>query len=355
MITVFSGRLFYRHREAQSLQLGVMREPLRFRRRTTTTTTITTTIRKRCRTPPLPSPPRLSQPAQLFWSRSASASFSGSAAASSRGRRAAAGADSGRIPAPRPAQAPPGREPQTFFRGAPSEAPAPGPARRGAPLLRHRRRCPRPLAPLRPPRRGEGGGSPSAPTHRHGPAALPANGPRSAASGQRRRGGERQGEFPMAQLGQGRRFPHPFARPLEVPALRPPPLRCLLLPAPHLSAPPAPAAAPAPPPQRCPQPRPAARGRHLWGGLGGPRGGSWLRRSVRLRGARPCERAGRRWRGVAIVWGRGLSAAGAWSGEGVAGGKGSVRSRGSGLGRSRALALALHWALGPGLACVNPA
>lgn len=144
-----------------------------------------------------------------------------------------------------------GRETQSFFRGAPSEAPAPGPARRGAPLLRHRgrqRRCPRPLAPLSPPRGGEGGGSPSAPTHRHGPAALPANGPRSAASGQRRRGGERQGEFPMAQLGQGRRFPHPFARPLVVPALQPPPLRRLFLPSPQLSLPPAPAAAPAPPP-----------------------------------------------------------------------------------------------------------
>lgn len=47
----------------------------------------------------------------------------------------------------------------------------------------------------------------------------------------------------MAQLGQGRRFPHLFARPLEVPALRLPPLRRLFLPSPHLSLPPAPAAA----------------------------------------------------------------------------------------------------------------
>lgn len=168
-----------------------------------------------------------------------------------------------------------GRETQSFFRGALSVAPAPGPPRGGAPLLRHRdrqRRRPRPLAPLWPPRGGEGGRSPSAPTHRHGPEALPANGPRSAASGQRRRGGERQGEFPMAQLGQGRCFPHPLARPLEVPALRPPALRRLRLPSRQLSLPSTPATAPAPPPQHYPLPRLAARGRHLWGGLGGPRG-----------------------------------------------------------------------------------
>lgn len=189
-----------------------------------------------------------------------------------------------------------GRETQSFFRGAPSEAPAPGPPRerRSSGTGSRQRRCPRPLAPLSPPRGGEGGGSPSAPTHRHGPAALPANGPRSAASGQRRRGRERQGEFPMAQRGQGRRFHHPFARPLEVPALRPPPFHRLFLPSPHLSLHPAPAAAaaPAPPPQRCPPPRPAARGRHLWGGLGAPRGGSWLWRAVRLCGVLPCGRAG---------------------------------------------------------------
>lgn len=204
-----------------------------------------------------------------------------------------------------------GRHTQSFFRGAPAEARLPvlpGGERRSSGTGGRQRRCPRPLAPLSPPRGGEGGGSPSAPTHRHGPAALPANGPRSAASGQRRRGGERQGEFPMAQLGQGRCFPHPFARPLKVPALRPPPLRRLFLPSPHLSLPPAPAAAPAPPPQSCPPPRPAARGRHLWGRLGGPRGGSWLWPAVRLRGALPCGRAGASagGRGGDTVNGRGL-------------------------------------------------
>lgn len=154
----------------------------------------------------------------------------------------------------------------------------------------------------------------------------------------------------MAQLGQGRRFPHPFARPLEVPALRPPPLRRLFLPSPRLSLPPAPAAAPAPPPQRCPPPRPPPRGRHLWGELGGAaRGQLALARSAPARS--PPVRVGG---GVGRRDGRG-HCVWAWfvCGEGVVCWRaGPAGARGGPWGRCRSfrsLDLSLYWRLGSGL------
>lgn len=103
---------------------------------------------------------------------------------------------------------------------------------------------------------------------------LTVRSPPPAGSGTRAGSG---GEFPDGAAREGRRrdgrFPHPFTRPLEVPALRPPPLRHLFLPSPHLSLPPSATAAAAAtfasPSQRSPPPRPPPRGRHLCGGLGG--------------------------------------------------------------------------------------
>lgn len=155
------------------------------------------------------------------------------------------------------------------------------------------------------------------------PRRPPANGPSSAGGGQRLQGGER-GEFPMAQLGQGRRRAGrspPPARPSGTCAS---PAAASPLPFPHLSLAPtagAVAAASAPQPQHSPQPRPPERGRHLCrrlGGaarrqlaplrtaparraaLGGGAGSDWGRGHRTLRGGANWPRGGANWlRGVA--------------------------------------------------------
>lgn len=247
-----------------------------------------------------------------------------------------------------------GRHAQSFFRGAPAEARLPvlpGGERRSSGTGGRQRRCPRPLAPLSPPRGGEGGGSPSAPTHRHGPAALPANGPRSAASGQRRRGGERQGEFPMAQLGQGRCFPHPFARPLKVPALRPPPLCRLFLPPRTCHCPPLP---PPPPPRRLRAARRLARRRAAaifgegWGDRegavgSGPQCACAEPSRAGERGRRPEGGAGARRMGVVCEF-RGCGLWGGRGRRGRVGVSGVNRVSGvSGVRVCRGLGLSLCW------------
>lgn len=133
------------------------------------------------------------------------------------------------------------------------------------------------------------------------PRRPPANGPSSAGGGQRLQGGER-GEFPMAQLGQGRRRAGrspPPARPSGTCAS---PAAASPLPFPHLSLAPAAgavAAASAPQPQHSPQPRPPERGRHLCRRLGGA-----ARRQLAPLRTAPARRAALDG-GAGSDWGRG--------------------------------------------------